>query len=195
MVKVGIVVALWPEVFPAQDTEIAKTPIMETIVWCVFNTEPSTFSPEMMVYETKENFEKDYGYKANSIKAEELVKKFIKLAEENDTNKDLLDEITKSLLLLGRCKEFRWVNNNLITRLMKSLGEFAGNQNYMSWVIFTISLVSRVYTAEGRDSIKSVYDSVQALLSGDTLSQQQEDSCIQALMHLGYHLQTQVNHQ
>ena len=75
---------------------------------------------------------------------------------------------------------------------MKSLGEFAGKPNYMSWVIFTISLVTRVYTAEGRDSIKSVYDSVQALLSGDSLSQPAEDACIQALMHLGYHLQTQV---
>ena len=116
LIQIGIVVALWPEVFPPQDSEMAKTPIMETIVWCVFNTDPATFSREMMVYETKENFEKDYGYKANSIKAEELVKNFIKLAGENDTNKDLLDEITKSLLLLGRCKDFRWVNNNLVTR-------------------------------------------------------------------------------
>ena len=55
---VGIVVALWPEIFPKADTKLAKTPLVETIVWCVFNTGPDTFSVEMKVGETQENFEK-----------------------------------------------------------------------------------------------------------------------------------------
>ena len=78
---------------------------------------------------------------------------------------------------------------------MKSLESFAGNPHYLTWVIFTLGLVCRVYTAEGRESVRKVFDSVQALLAGDNLSQMSEDSYIQALMHLGYHLQTQVQYQ
>ena len=115
-VLVGIVIALYPEVFVENGTPLSTNPIIDTIVWCIFNTSPEKFAPEMKVDETKQNFEKDYGFKSNSIKAEELVVKFIKLAEENVGNQDLLEEISASLLLLGRCKEFRWVNNNIFTR-------------------------------------------------------------------------------
>ena len=106
--------------FPHYGSEISKTPIIETIVWCVFNTGPEIFSPEMRVDETKLNFEKDYGFKANQVKAENLVITFIKTAEDNVENRNLLDEITKSLLLIGRCKEYRWVNNNILTRYINN---------------------------------------------------------------------------
>merc|ERR1712098_153290 len=136
-------------------TSLSKTPIIDTIVWCIFNTSPEKFAPEMKVDETKYNFEKDYGFKSHSIKAEELVVKFIKLAEENVGNQDLLDEISASLLLLGRCKEFRWVNNNIFSRLMKSLsglfnsGSISSNQTFLSWVISSLGLLSRIFPAEG----------------------------------------------
>ena len=64
-VLVGVVMALWPEVFPESGTEAAQSPVMATVAWCVFNTGPEVFSPEMMVEETKATFEKDYGYKVS----------------------------------------------------------------------------------------------------------------------------------
>lgn len=197
-VLVGIVIALFPEVFVDNGTSLSKTPIIDTIVWCIFNTSPEKFAPEMKVDETKYNFEKDYGFKSHSIKAEELVIKFIKLAEENVGNQDLLDEISASLLLLGRCKEFRWVNNNIFSRLMKSLsglfnsGSISSNQTFLSWVISSLGLLSRIFPAEGRDNIKEIYVSVEALLKGHSLNAEAENACVISLLQLGYHLQTQV---
>merc|ERR1712098_243217 len=177
-VLVGIVIALFPEVFVDNGTSLSKTPIIDTIVRYIFK--------------------KDYGFKSHSIKAEELVVKFIKLAEENVGNQDLLDEISASLLLLGRCKEFRWVNNNIFSRLMKSLsglfnsGSISSNQTFLSWVISSLGLLSRIFPAEGRDNIKEIYVSVEALLKGHSLNAKAENACVISLLQLGYHLQTQV---
>ena len=155
---------MWPDVFCDSSDSLSTTPMMESIVWCLFNTSPDTFSPEMLVDETKRNFEKDYGHKANMVKAEELVIKFIKVAEENVRDEEMLEEVTKSLLLLGRVKEFRWVNNNVYGRLMKKLGEVwtssqANDQSFLSWVIRTLGILSRVFTAEGRDILLNIYNS------------------------------------
>ena len=90
---------------------------------CVFNTGPEVYSPEMMVNETKEIMEKDYNYRPSTHKAEDLVIRFLKLAEENVGDEELLKEITRSLLLLGRSRDYRWVQNNIFSRLMKLLGE------------------------------------------------------------------------
>ena len=60
---------------------------------CVFNTSPSVYSPEMMVNETKENFEKDYGYRANTHKAEELV---IRSGTVNSVFIPILESFTSS---------------------------------------------------------------------------------------------------
>merc|ERR1719154_1030777 len=92
-ILIGIVIALWPQVFPNQGEPLSQTPMMETIVWCVFNTGPEVYSPEMMVNETKEIMEKDYNYRPSSHKAEELVIRFVKLAEDNGGDTPLLEEI------------------------------------------------------------------------------------------------------
>ena len=142
---------------------------METIVWSIFNTGPEKFSPEMRVVETISNFANDYGHKKNMVKAEELVIKFIKTAEENIDNQELLDEISKCLLLLGRCKEYRWVHNNVFSRLMKRLGDIwerssrTGDQQFLAWVIRTLGTLSRVFPAEGRDILVNIYNSGEPL--------------------------------
>ena len=106
---------------------------------CVFNTGPEVYSPEMMVNETKEIMEKDYNYRPSNHKAEELVIRFLKLAEDNGAtggDSPLLEEITRSLLLLGRARDYRWVQNNIFTRLMKLLGEWLSITEYKSTDIF-----------------------------------------------------------
>ena len=198
-ILVGIVIALWPEIFPSGDSPLSSSPLAETIVWCIFNTGPSQKSPEMLVQVTKDNFVLQYGYKPNAENATSLVSKLIKSAELNDTDVELLEEITMCLLLIGRCKEFRWVNNNISAQLLKSLakvwgGAEEGSQNILQWVITTLGLLSRVYPAEGRDQLTSLYTSVESLLKkGDSLNPATEVACIKALLHLGYHLQLQVN--
>jgi len=197
-ILIGIVIALWPEIFPHGHSSLSTTPLAETIAWCIFNTGPAQKSPEMLVQETKDNFVREYGYKANAVKADTLVMKFIKLAEERSHNKELLEEVAMCLLLIGRSKEFRWVNNNISARLLKSLasvwgGADTGDQTVLRWVITTLGLLSRVYPAEGRDQVKTLYTSVEALLGkGASLQPETELACINALLHLGYHLQSQV---
>jgi len=197
-ILIGIVIALWPEIFPHGHSSLSTTPLAETIAWCIFNTGPAQKSPEMLVQETKDNFVREYGYKANAVKADTLVKKFIKLAEEKSHNKELLEEVAMCLLLIGRSKEFRWVNNNISARLLKSLasvwgGADTGDQAVLRWVITTLGLLSRVYPAEGREQVKTLYTSVEALLGkGAGLQPETELACINALLHLGYHLQSQV---
>ena len=188
---VGIVVALWPDIFPRANTKLAETPLVETIVWCVFNTGPDTYSVEMKVGETKENFEKETGFRANAFKADSLVKKFLEMAKETTEDEKLLNEITKSLLLIGRCKGYLWVNNNIFMRLLKIVGE-EKNQTFLSWVFSTLGIVSRVYPVEGRENIKQIFESVLKMLSSRDIPVQLERSCVWALFHLGYHLQLQV---
>lgn len=197
-ILIGIMIALWPEIFPHGHSSLSTTPLAETIAWCIFNTGPAQKSPEMLVQETKDNFVIEYGYKANAVKADTLVMKFIKLAEDRSHNKELLEEVAMCLLLIGRSKEFRWVNNNISARLLKSLasvwgGADTGDQTVLRWVITTLGLLSRVYPAEGRDQVKTLYTSVESLLQkGASLQPETELACINALLHLGYHLQSQV---
>ena len=188
---VGIVVALWPEVFPKVDSELASTPVVQTIVWCVFNTGPETFSVDMKIGENRDNFESETGFRANSYQAETLVKNFIALAKQSMLEGGRLQEITKSLLLIGRCKGHRWVHNNIISRLMKSLS-VEGDQTFLAWVISTLGLLSRVYPADGRENIREIFQSVAAMLSNREIEPELEKSCVLALFHLGYHLQLQV---
>eukprot|EP00092_Neocalanus_flemingeri_P040152 GFUD01043737.1.p1 GENE.GFUD01043737.1~~GFUD01043737.1.p1 ORF type:complete len:1387 (-),score=455.56 GFUD01043737.1:260-4420(-) len=197
-ILVGIVIALWPTIFCYASSPLSTTPLSQTVTWCIFNTGPAQNSPEMLVQETKDNFSREYGYKANAVKADSLVIKFIKMAEERSQDKELLEEIAMCLLLIGRSKEFRWVNNNISARLLKSLasvwgGSDSGEQTVLRWVITTLGLLSRVYPAEGREQVKTLYQSVESLLQkGASLQPETELCCINALLHLGYHLQHQV---
>lgn len=195
-ILVGIVIALWPEIFPPRQSPLSTTPLSETISWCIFNTGPAQKSPEMKVQETKDNYVRDYDYKPNAVTADSLVLKFIKMAEERSSDKELLEEVAMCLLLIGRNKEFRWVNNNISARLLKSLASVwgaSGDQSMLRWVLITLGLLSRVYPAEGRDQIKSLYNSVEQMLQkGSSLQPETENTCIRALLHLGYHLQVQV---
>jgi len=195
-ILVGIVIALWPEIFPHRQSPLSATPLAETFGWCIFNTGPAQKSPEMKVQETKDYYVRDYDYKPNAVTADSLVTKFIKIAEERSNEKELLEEVSMCLLLLGRNKEFRWVNNNISARLLKSLASVwgsTGDQTVLRWVIITLGLLSRVYPAEGREQISSLYTSVEQMLKkGSSLQPETEQACIRALLHLGYHLQYQV---
>ena len=151
----------------------------------------------MKVQETKDYYVRDYDYKPNAVTADNLVTKFIKIAEDRSNEKELLEEVAMCLLLIGRNKEFRWVNNNISARLLKSLANVwgsTGDQTVLRWVILTLGLLSRVYPAEGREQIKTLYTSVEQMLSkGSSLQPETEHACITALLHLGYHLQSQVS--
>ena len=192
---VGIVVALWPQIFPKVNTDLAGSPLVETLVWCIFNTGPETFSAEMKIGETQENFERETGFKANSVKAESLVVKMIQVANDNLVEDETLEEIAKSFLVIGRCKGYRWVHNNIISRLLKSLGEgpgTCGKEGFMAWVISTLGLLSRIYPAEGRNSIKSIFESIESMLVKNELTPETENAYVYALFQLGHHLQMQV---
>jgi len=195
-ILVGIVIALWPDIFPHRVSPLASTPLAETLAWCVFNTGPAQKSPEMRVQETKDNYVRDYDYKPNAVSADGLVIKFIKMAEENSNNKELLEEVAMCLLLIGRNKEYRWVNNNISARLLKSLASVwggGGDESVLRWVITTLGILSRVYPAQGREQVISLYNSVEQMLQkGSSLQPETEQACITALLHLGYHLQYQV---
>ena len=85
----GIVMALWPDALPLASDPLAKTPLMETLVWCVFNTGPAQKAPEMKVQEVKDDFARNYGYKQNLWKADDLVKKYIAVAAEDPSEADM----------------------------------------------------------------------------------------------------------
>ena len=102
------------------------------------------------------------------MKAEDLVLRFIREAEARVGRAEGAEDLTRALLLLGRCKDYRWVNNNIFTRLLKRLADIwtqsDGDQSFMCWVISTLGLLSRVYPAEGREQLKSIMESVSSIL-------------------------------
>ena len=115
----------------------------------------------------------------------------ITLANDDLVGAETLEEITKSLLVIGRCKGYRWVHNNIFARLMKSLGE-GGRQEFMNWVISTIGLLSRIFPAEGRSSIKTIFENIETMLKTGDLTPEMEKTYVSALFQLGHHLQLQV---
>jgi len=177
--------------------KVACTPLVATLVWCVYNTGPAQRAPEMKVQECKDDFIRIYGYKPNQTKADDLVKRFIQEAEARP-GEEALEELCQCLLLIGRCKEHVWVNNNIVMRLFKSLesGHRAGDtsQGHMRWVFASLGLLARVYPAEGRASLTSMFDQMTGLLTaaGASIPQPTELACIRALTHIGYHLQAQI---
>ena len=103
----GIVMALWPDSLPAASDPLASTPLMETLVWCVFNTGPAQKAPEMKVREVQDDFVRNYGYKQNLWKADDLVKRFIAVAESGPSEAEL-KEVTAQVILCA---------NNWLTHL------------------------------------------------------------------------------
>jgi len=192
----GIVMALWPDALPLASDPLAKTPLMETLVWCVFNTGPAQKAPEMKVQEVKDDFARNYGYKQNLWKADDLVKKFIAVAAEDPSEADM-KELGQCLLLIGRSKEHIWVNNNIVMRMLTSFGknyQEDTQQKHMRWIFTTLGLLARVYPAEGRPNLTNLFDQMTEILKnlGSNVMPATEQCCLRALTHLGYHLQSQV---
>ena len=92
----GIVMALWPDSLPVASDPLATSPLIETLVWCVFNTGPAQRAPEMKVAEVQDDFVRIYGYKQNMWKADDLVKRFIAVAESNPSEEILREVNTKN---------------------------------------------------------------------------------------------------
>jgi len=195
---IGLTIDLWPNIICPSHHPLAQSPFHETVVWLLLNTGPLQRSPEMRVQECRDRLINRYEFSPYSgMKAEDLVKKYVQLAEKNPKNSRVLADLTQCLLLIGRSQDYRWVNNNIVSRLLTSLGrvwkDTSGDQTLLRWVIETIGLISRVYTAEGRENLTQLFDPIVTILKKkDSLTKETEVSCVKALVYLGYHLQYQV---
>ena len=148
--------------------------------------------------ETRDNYAREYGLHAQANTAEILVKKLLEGAEEDLRvgEPGRLREYSHCILLLARCKEFRWANNNIINRLTNKLMDAVKTPEQgmarLCWVLSTIGLVSRVYTQEGRENLKGLYQAIEDLMRSGKLEPKTELVCVNTFLHLGYHLQQQV---
>ena len=193
---VSTVTTLWPLALPLATSALAQAPLVKVIVWCVFNTGPAQRAPEMRVREVQEDFIKMYGYKQNQTTAEDLVRELLVLAEEARGEEARLKELSRCLLLLGRCKDFVWVNNNIVMRLFKVLeSSMAGGSQapgLLCWGLSTLGLLARVYPAEGRTNLTNLFTQMTELVNQSSPSPAMERSAVRAIVHIGYHLQAQV---
>jgi len=192
---IGVIIDLWPELFEKTGPEFA--PEEEALLWTVFHTNDLKHSPEMRVMETRIEIQKRYGYNPFEFEAKNLVIKYLNLAETCDDS-ETLESIKYSLFMLGRGNDYRWVNNNVVSRLLKLLEKVwspdKDDQSKLRWVMECIGMVSRLYPVEGRQQLTDLFDSVKGLLAVENkLDPSTIESCVSALLHLGYHLQAQVS--
>ena len=87
----------------------------------------------------------------------------------------------------------RWCGSKVLLIKSLSLGVgTGGKEEFMTWVLSTIGLLSRIYPAEGRSSIKPIFESIESMLKNNELTSEMEAACVYALFQLGHHLQVQV---
>lgn len=199
---------VWPEImFWTGTSSTQLNPLLETVIWAIYNTGPPNSLAELKVFETRHKLEKTCCLpQPKGVSADSLVKYFIDATEKNFENEEWTDSTKLSLLLLARVKDFQWTHNNVIRRLLEVFGKYmrpeetAANprrcEAVLAWVVDTVGLVSRVYPVEpARTSLKDIFASFAKLLQsggGDMMTPGLEDACLRALINTGHHLPVQV---
>lgn len=172
-------------------------PVLETVIWMIYNTGPSTSKADMKVFEVHNKLNKLCGFRRPDYSGIDLVKHVIALTKERHEDHDFRLASTKSLLLLARWQEYRWANNNIVSRLLDVLssswsGSDGQSKNLLAWVIDTIGNVSRVYPAEGRDHLLKMFEPITTIVQTAGVTADLEDVCVRAILWTGHHLQVQV---
>jgi len=196
----------WPEVmFWTGTAATVLNPLLETVIWAIYNTGPPNSLAEMKVFEARMKLDKSCGLpQPKGVSAEDLVKLFIDTTEKKFDDEDWTESTKLSLLLLARVKESQWANNNILRRLLEVLRKYMQKYDEMgsdksakilAWVVNTVGLVARVYTAENaRTQLPSIFDAFAKLLKNQSdgiMTPELEDACLRALVHTGHHLPVQ----
>lgn len=173
----------------------------------------SVFSLPCQVYDVRNKLRDLCGFPKPSFSGDDLVRHLISQAVNNPEDDRCRSSTCRSLLLLAKCQGYKWTNNHIVTRLLEVLGrcwkDCKGNQGRVGeasatssarttkllfvWVIDTIGNVSRVYTFEGRDHLLALFDPIKSILqsTSEDITPDLEDSCVQALVFTGHHLQVE----
>jgi len=187
---VGVTMDIWPEIFDCDKRSL--TPQQEIVLWAIFNTGDVKSTETMKVIETRNLMTDRNGFVPADFDPKKLILKYLDQIHTN-RDKDFLSEVRSALLLLGKCNEYQWTHNHITSRLYKLINQFLGDQELLRWVLETIGLLSRVYTQEGRQNLEIMFNSVKELLDDEkTLQDSTVESIVEALLHLGHHLQYQV---
>merc|ERR1719510_2360568 len=157
---ITVLLDIWPEVFmhPNEPSDL----LFETILWVIFNSGPAQSLTDMKVPEVKNKLRHLCGILRPNLSGDDLIKKLVKMAQENHENKLQRHYITKSLLLISRVESFQWSHNHIIVRLFEVLatnlkGTNQKSKNIMHWVVDTIGHISRVYPEQSRQQILEIF--------------------------------------
>jgi len=172
------------------------------VAWMIFNT--GVMAAEMHVNEVRTTFRTSYGYPINmGVKAADLVKEFIKLATETRETV-LLEHLSQCLQLIGKAHDYAWVNNNIVTRLGKLLGNISNNmypnnaEILRIWVLKTLGSLSRQYTVvednKDRTLMLESFNGIKEMMKvvRQDMSPELENAAISSLVDYGHHLQYQI---
>lgn len=196
----------WPEIMFWTGTSTTElNPLLETVIWSIYNTGPPNSLAEMKVFEARHKLEKTCGLpQPKGVTNVDLVKLFIDTTERKFDNQEWTDSTKLSLLFLARVNEYQWANNNIVRRLLEVFAKYMQGHDHnvrgkcskmLAWVVDTVGLVARVYPVEpARNNLKSIFDSFAKLLqheSAGLMTPELEDACLRALVHTGHHLPVQ----
>jgi len=202
---IGICVMLFPNIFNHWQNPARHNPVEKTVGWLIFNT--GVPAPEMMVNETRNDFRATYGYPPNmGVRAEDLVKEFILMAQKKATQVKRLEQLKQCLITIGRAHEYPWINNNIVKRLWTILHKIQKKEFGVEeakclrvWVIKCLGWLARLFVVDlatkDRSLMTDQFDGIKNMLSQvDQLdiSQELENATVSSFVDHGHHLQRQI---
>jgi len=200
----------WPAIITYCRTKNTLDPLLETIVWLIYNTGEKKNLTEAKVHEARNKLRERCSFPNPKSSQVAMYKNLITQAEARFANEDVKIETMKALVLLAKHLSWDWCHNHIIKTLIEKFqhwkqkcleSEDKGDikskpQKLLTWVVDCIGNVSRVYPAEGRERLREIFEPIKNILTenkeANLLTADLEESCLRALIWTGHHLQVQV---
>jgi len=209
-VLISAFIDAWPAIITYYRTSNTLDPLLETIVWLIYNTGEKKNLTEAKVHEARKKLRGRCSFPNPKSSQGTMYKNLITRAEVSYENEDVKMETVKALVLLAKHLPLTWCHNNIIKTLIEKFdfwllkcleSEDKGDvkskpQKLLTWVVDCIGNVSRVYPAEGRERLREIFEPIKKILTeskeANLLTADLEESCLRALIWTGHHLQVQV---
>ncbi|XP_059084262.1 uncharacterized protein LOC131881425 [Tigriopus californicus] len=193
-------IEVWPEVLKwtgLAQNEIILDPILEAMVWMIYNTGLGGSEITLKVFEARNALRNVCRLPNPECSATDMIKKFLRIGLQSKDKPHLLDSLNRAILLVSRSQDYQWNHNNLIRPLLELVGKSCQedddeSQTVLCWAIEAIGLTSRCYPAEARKHLEHIFEALAKLLDSHKLNARGEGICLLALLRVGHHLQLQV---
>ncbi len=116
-IAVCIFLDVWPEILMWQGYRTQEAfelrlidPVLDSVLWCVYNTGPPSSTRDLQVGEAKERVNRECNVRFPQVSAVEFCNNLLNNVESRPGDQGLLEGTTRAMLLMCRWQTYRLVN-------------------------------------------------------------------------------------